>query len=887
MALASGTRLGPYEILAPIGAGGMGEVYKANDTRLDRTVAIKVLPEHLADSPERKQRFEREAKAISQLNHPHICTLYDVGSQNGIAYLVMEYLEGETLTERLEKGSLPLDDALEYGMQIADGLDKAHRAGIVPRDLKPGNIIIVKPGVKILDFGLAKLVEKPALSDSSDAPTQQRNLTKDQAIVGTLQYMAPEQLEGKPVDARSDVWAIGAVLYEMITGRRAFEASTLASLIAAILEHEPVSMAALNKLTPPAVDRLARICLAKDPENRWQTARDVTRELKSIADGETGEVEHVSGRGSSRLLVGILAGAILGAIVVGIAYLSLEPTSEPALAQRFRIVLPEELGRDGGHGHAISSDGRYLAIEGGDALYVRHTDGLSVEPIVRTRVGNLTISPDGQWVWFTDRTQLKRSSISGGAPTTIYDLDDSIYGTSWVGNDTVVYAARDGIFRVTTSGGAPELVLAIDAEKGERAFGPELLADGTWALFTLATGQNWQRPRVVAQSIASGERRVLVEAGSDARYLPTGHLVYAHRGTLMAVELDTSRIELIGSPVPVIDGVRRASAAWANIYRPAHFSFSRQGTLVYALSAELVPPMELVWVKRDGSAHLATESRRAFYLPRISPDGKHVALGLYDSEADSRNIWLLDLDRDALTRFTVGDGNATDAIWTSDGARVTFSSDRLGSAYQIFSKPVGGIGQAEQVLRTDTNVFPRLWTRNDRALVFMEFVNQVDINMLPADGEAQPLVATEHIELEPSLSPDNRWLAYVSHESGRPEVYVRAFRDAERQWQISTEGGRGPLWAADGRELFYRNGDKMMAVTIDTDADLSPSPPAVLFEGQYTVDPFANDARNYDISPDGERFLMVRESQVRAKADELYVVVNWFEELKRLVPIEN
>ena len=570
----------------------MGEVYKAKDTRLDRTVAIKVLPSHVASNPDVRRRFEREARAVSSLNHPHICTLHDIGSENGIDFMVMEHIEGDTLADRLKKGALPLDQALRYGIEIADALDKAHRQGVVHRDLKPGNIMLAKSGAKLLDFGLAKLHATGSGPDLSALPTEGKPLTKEGSILGTFQYMAPEQLEGKEADARTDIFAFGAVLYETVTGRRAFEGKSQASLIGAIMTSEPPPISQLQAMSPPALDHVVRTCLAKDPDERWQTAGDVGRQLSWITEGgsEAGISAPVSLAGrtiSRRLGVGIIS-AMIGALVAGIAVWNLRSLPEPGRVVRLAVTLPtnEELALEGvGHALALSPDGSRLVYaarsDGGHQLYLRSLGERDAAPIPGSvDASNPFFSPDGEWMVFFADGQLKKVTFRGGAPITVCELDAmSIRGARWGADDHIVFSLESpsGLRRVPASGGIPEMLTTPDSEKGEFSHRwPHVLPGGRAVVFTIETKGSFDEAQIAVQIVETGERRILVDGGTDASYVSTGHLVYARVGSLLAVPFDLSRLAVTGHPVQILDDV---------VTRPptgsAFYALSKDGSLAY------------------------------------------------------------------------------------------------------------------------------------------------------------------------------------------------------------------------------------------------------------------------------------------------------------------
>ena len=892
MPLTEGNQLGPYEILAPIGAGGMGEVYKAQDTRLDRIVAIKVLPSHLADNPDLKQRFEREARAVSSLNHPHICTLHDIGEQDGTDFLVMEYIEGETLADRLKKGALPLDQALRYAIEIADALDKAHRQGVVHRDLKPGNIMLTKAGAKLLDFGLAKLKasgSERGASVLSALPTKEKPLTEKGSILGTFQYMAPEQLEGKEADGRTDIFAFGAVLYEMLTGKRAFEGKSQASLIGAIMNTDPPAISVHQPLTPAAVDHVVRTCLAKDPDERWQTAGDVERQLKWIAEGgsETGIEGLAAARPGRRVRLAWGLSILMAVLVTGLTVWSMmRPRPRPPRPMtRFAVTLPETTRLVHG-GIALSAEGRHLLYfaehDGVRQLYRRPLDQFEAVPIRGTESAQYPFfSPDGQWVGFFADAKLKKVSLVGGPPVTLCDAAGFIHGASWGLDNVIVFGVTGapGLMQVPASGGNPEPVTTVDSE--ERWHGwPDILPGGKAVLFTAWSG-GIDNARIAVQSLETGERRNLVD-GTDPRYVPTGHILFARPGSLWAVPFDANRLEVTGSPTPVLEGV----LIWEGV---ASFALAGDGSLVYVLGTASTLKSKLVWVDRRGAERALTAPLRVYRDPRLSPDGERLAVTIDD--ATGRGVWVLELSRGTLTRLTFEGGNSR-PIWSPDGERIIFSSNRVGDTFSnIFSKPADASGTAEQ-LTTGAHRIPTSASSDGKTIVFRQgsATTNRDIGMVRLEGEREPemLLQTPSDEHTGMLSPDDRWLAYVSNESGRQEIYVRPFPGPGGKWPISTEGGTEPMWSRDGQELFYRNGEKMMAVAISTEPEFAPAKPTSLFEGVYETGggPAGGyPGSNYDLTPDG-RFVMIRTDESSGPT-QINVVLNWFEELKRLVPTEN
>jgi Tol biopolymer transport system component/predicted Ser/Thr protein kinase len=857
MAILPGRRLGPYEILSAIGAGGMGEVYKARDTRLERIVAIKVLPAHLADHAELRERFDREAKTIASLNHPHICTLYDTGHQDDADFLVMEYLEGETLAQRLQKSSLPLEQVLQYAIEISDALDKAHRKGVTHRDLKPGNIMLTKAGTKLLDFGLAKLKQEaaPANAQLTELPTAKDPLTAQGTILGTMQYMAPEQVEGKEVDARTDIFAFGVVVYEMATGKKCFEGKSQASLIAKILEIDPPPISSLQPMTPPALDRVMKKCLSKEPDSRWQTAKDLCDELKWIEEG-------------------------------GSQFASAPPL--PRAISRLSVTLPpgqQLAGLINGLAVALSPDGTHLAYvarQGGiQQIYLRAMDNVEPRPIPGT-VGaiNPFFSDDGQWLGFFAGSKLKKVYVNGGAALSLADAPVP-GGASWSSQGKIAFApnAAGALFQVPEAGGIPQPLTRF--AKGESNHGwPEFLPGGN-ALFFVAgtTATNWTNGQIAVQSLGTGERRNLLQGVTQPRYASTGHLIYAQGGTLMAVPFDPERLSATGAAVPVLEGILQSSFSGATQY-----SFSLTGSLAYISGGILsAAQSRLVWVGRDGAEKNSAAPVRAYLAPRLSPDGLRIAVGIFEQESQT---WLYDLSRETLTRFTFGGTANINPVWSPDGKRIVFQSNRAGP-FNLFWQLADGSGGLERLTTSKYLHGAHSWSADGQFLTFIE-VNPstgLDIWILRlGDKKPQPFLRTRFNEAAPRLSSDGNWLAYMSDESGRYEIYVQPYPGPGGKWQISTEGGSEPVWNPNGGELFYRNGDKMMAVDITTQPGFAAGTPKLLFEGRYATGPFP--IANYDVSPDGQRFLMLKAAeQAEAAPTQINVVLNWFEELKQKVPV--
>ena len=849
MPLQPGTPLGPYEILSPIGAGGMGEVYKARDTRLDRTVAIKVLPEHVAADPDLKQRFEREAKTISSLNHPHICTLHDIGNQDGVDFLVMEYLDGETLAQRLEKGALPLDQALQVAIEIADALDKAHRQGITHRDLKPGNIMLTKAGAKLLDFGLAKLKPGHDAPVGVSAPTVSAGLTGEGAILGTLQYMAPEQLEGEEADERTDIFAFGVVVYEMVTGRKAFDGKSQASLIAAILEREPPAMSALQALSPPVLDRVVMKCLAKEPDARWQTASDLQDELQWINDGgsQVAVPAVVATPRKTREWVAWATAAALALVATALVALHVNQAPSEDGTTRFSVLTASGVVT----GLALSPDGTQLAFVTGAAfgqLWIRPRDSITAQAVPGAdRAYAPFWSPDGRSIGFFTGSELKTVDLAGGPPRTVCPVSTPNGGT-WNQDDVIVFGrGTGGLSQVEAAGGEPIPLSTLDVPGALFNSWPQFLPDGEHVLF-LATTLEAGGPEngIYVGSLEPGTTSsFVVQANAMARYAAPGYLLFGRGGALMAQPFDLEQLAVTGDPVRVVDEVA------VDEKRGLGFSTSDQGGLVH-LGATGSTLSQLRWVDRAGGELGTVGAPGDYRNPVLSPDESRIAV-----ERDS-DIWLLDLARGTDQRFTFAPELDLYPVWSPDGERLVFASFRDGRRLDLFEKGTGGASEAHLLLETNFIKVPIGWSADGAFVSYVETNDTTgfDLWLHPVSGDRQPMSYLRTPSLESGLlSPDGRWMAYYSDESGEYRVYVQRVPPAGPV-QISTGDGRMPRWKADGRELYYVTADNhVMAVDIDATGDAPilgiPHP---LFELPFRLTP--NPRNVYDVTADGERFLV-------------------------------
>jgi eukaryotic-like serine/threonine-protein kinase len=860
----------------------MGEVWKARDTRLERTVAVKVLPQHLSSSEEVRQRFEREAKTISQLSHPHICALYDVGNQDGVEYLVMEYLEGETLADRLLKGALPSEQTLRFGIEIADALDKAHRQGIVHRDLKPGNVMLTKSGVKLLDFGLAKAVEPAAKPSGMTAlPTVASSpLTQEGTILGTFQYMAPEQLEGKEADSRSDLFALGAVLYEMASGKKAFSGASQASLISAIMKEDPQPIATLQPMTPPALDRVVKTCLAKDPEDRFQTAHDVKLQLQWIAEvgSAAGIPAPVVARRKSRERLAWVGFAVAAIAAVALAAGYVRRAPRPLEGVRATLPFPEKmfLGE-----LALSPDGTRLVFTaskpgGQPALWIRSLQETSAHPLVGAENAFFPFwSPDGRSVGFFADGKLKRTDISGGAVLTICDAERGV-GATWNRDGTIVFAPAPTsvLHRVAAGGGKSVPVTKLDAARHETAHRyPRFLPDGRHFLYmavNLGGAANDPANAIRVGSLDGKLDKAVIKILSNATY-SSGHLLYVKEGTLLAQRFDLSRLETEGDPSPVVQKVNLAS--WQSYFL---FSASDSGVLVTA--PLFAPASRLLWLDRNGKEIGSVGEAASFGSPRLSADGRRAVVDVYDAVHDTSDIWVYDASSGTGAKFVSGtQAHETSPVWSPDGGRIVFASDRkaINVRTDLWIKPIDG-GREEILSQSPDNRAPDDWSADGRFLSCVVIPaqgkrnNQIWSLDLTGGNRASPLVADAISQGSSRFSPDGRWIAYASDLSGTAEVYVRPFPSGSGTWQISRAGGAFPAWRRDGKELYYMSLEfKLMAVPVSADAKFHAGSPVALF----TIHPSGNGTV-YDVTPDGQRFL-VNSLASELGSPPLDLLINW------------
>jgi hypothetical protein len=921
--LSAGTRLGPYEILSTLGSGGMGEVYRARDTKLNRDVALKILPDAVAGDPSRFARFTREAQTLAALNHPNIAHIHGLEEFNGLRALVMELVEGEDLAVRIARGPIPMADALSIAKQIAEALEAAHEQGIIHRDLKPANIKVRDDGtVKVLDFGLAKALDPvgsaPNVSQSPTITTPA--MTQAGIILGTAGYMSPEQARGKTADRRADIWSFAVVLFEMLTGRRAFEGDDISVTLASVLKTDP-DWKALPPATPAGLRRLLSRCLKKDPKERVQAIGDARIEIIELLSGTPDETVATRPAISRWRFVATASVTFVAGLVIAATATRVLIRPAPAATlhpMRFAIVPPAGEAftiQATDRNLVLSPDGTRLVYVGGfgdgSRLLVRALDQLDAVPLRGiTGARDPFISPDGRWVgFFTGDGELKKVPIGGGPAVSLCRISGQPRGASWGPDDTIVFATNDprtGLFRVSAGGGEPNALTTPDRAHGEQNhLFPSVLPGGRAVLFTIATTTGLiDNAQVAVLDVMTGQRKTLIRSGSQAEYVDTGHLVYAVAGTLRAARFDPVRLDVLSDPVPVVDEQVVANGR-------AKFSVSRQGTLAY-VPGGAEGTRSLVWVDRHGHEEPITAAApRAYTYPRLSPDGTRLALDIHDQEND---LWIWDLARQTLTRLT--DAPALDMypVWTPDGRRIVFASTRGGGTSNLYWQAADRTGTVERLTTSPNEQVPTSISPDGTRLVLRELTPKTSFNLrvLRMEGSSlapgtdavaapeaspsmgrgagqrptEPLVQTIFTEDNGELSPDGHWLAYQSNESGRNQIYVRPFPNVDSgHWQISTSGGTRPLWARSGRELFYLDGtNAVTSVPMQTTTTFSPGNPTTLFSGRYFIGALG---RTYDVSVDGQRFLMITAT---AGADRtvtpagMVVVVNWAEELKARVP---
>jgi Tol biopolymer transport system component len=870
MTLSSGTTLGPYQIVGSLGAGGMGEVYRAHDPRLGRDVAMKVLSPWLAATPEARARFEREARTISQLNHPHICTLFDVGREGDTDFLVMELLEGETLAHRLEKGPLPVAELLSLGAQIADALDRAHRAGVVHRDLKPANVMLTKGGAKLMDFGLARAAPAPdgrgltvVPGDLSESPTVSRPLTREGTLVGTFQYMAPEQLEGKEADARSDIWALGCVLYEMATGKLAFEGTSQASLVAAIMEHEPPAITVLKPLTPPTLEHLVNRCLAKAPADRWQSTRDVMLELRWIAgqvsqgDSRAGALAPAAmrGRRRERLAWTILAAALAVALV-GVSALHWARHLHAPELVRLTVTAPAgQTIRADNPSAAISPDGRTLVFGVFDAagtrrLWIRRLDTSSAQPLAVTENADFPFwSPDGRFIAFFAGNKLRKVPAAGGPPETICEAPDA-RGGSWSTGGNIVFAplATGPLARVSSDGGEVVTIVRPDSTRGETGLRwPCILPDGRHFLYVSIPEKQGQFD-VYLGDLRTGKTQRVMTAASAPVYAEPGYLFFERDRRLVAQRFDLSRMRPTGRVIALDDAPPFATNTGAPILFPP-------STDALVLIGAKTPDSQLTWLDRTGRRTGTVPLPPGHYeFPRLSPDD-HWATVLKLYSAERGDLWIVDLQRAVATPATFDSSAISEGRWAPGGSCVAYCCKRSGRQ-DIYQMHANGKAPPELLVRASVMfASPMTWSPDGKYFLYGQLGRTTlwDLWLLPLNGERKPVpyLCTPYNEYGADISPDGHWLAYASEETGRSEVYVASFPEPGEKYRISTSGGTGAQWSGDGKELLiWAGGDQsgpvvsLFSVDVQTTPTFKCGTPRLLFTQFPDVLPFTAATRD-------------------------------------------
>ncbi|HEY6370985.1 MAG TPA: protein kinase [Candidatus Sulfotelmatobacter sp.] len=906
MGLSAGTRLGPYEILAPLGAGGMGEVYRARDTKLRRDVAIKILPEIFTSNPERLARFEREARMLAALNHSHIAAIYGVEDAGGVRALVLELVEGETLRERLRPSSLPLAEALVIARQIAEALEAAHERGIIHRDLKPSNIKITPEGtVKVLDFGLAKTTVNDAEGpDSEEMPTRTANTTSAGVILGTAAYMSPEQARGKAVDKRTDIWALGCVLFEMISGRVTFSGETASDTIAAILEREP-PWNRLPESTPLAVRHLLRRCLEKDPRRRL---RDIGDARIALEDAIANPVQDELARGkpvwiTRRAAITALGSAGVGAVVGGLVGSRWRRVIQPRSLTRFRIPLPEGAFALASFNRrvAISPDGTHIAFNiisggvssyqgvGNDVFYLHSVHELEPK-VIPFDAGAPFFSADSRWVGYmgsaAGKPVLRKMALEGGPPTDV--CATGYVGATWTADDMIYFVSEipGGLLRVAASGGDPKEVAKIDLAKGERLHRyPCALPGGKEILLTVGTAdtETFDDARIAVLNIETGQSKTLVEGGTHPRYSPSGHLLYARDAMVFAVRFDANRLEVTGQAFPVLEGVLMSRNSGV-----ANYDVSASGDLAYIPGVCDKGERTLVWVDRNGNAEPLKLAPKAYLHPRISPDMRRLAVEI---EGPNHNFYVYDFAREVLSHMTT-DGKSHWPVWSPDGTQLVYRSGPMGR-FKMWQVPADKSAPAIQLSGTGISQSAESWSPDGHAIAYTAVTPEagahIMVESLEGEHESRPFVDIKAPAGSPKFSPDGRWLAYCSNETKKPQVYVQAFPGPGPKIQVSSDGGTDPVWKMAGGELYFRNGDKMMAVQVSTAPTFTAGHPRVLWEGHYShgmstsCGPPGATSSNYDVTADGQRFLMIKdEAPDTALSKTVVVVLGWSDELNRL-----
>ena len=892
MSLAAGTRFGAYEIVGPLGEGGMGEVYRARDTELERDVAIKVLPESFANDEARVARFEQEAKTLASLNHANIAQIFGLERADAQTAIVMELIEGPTLADRIADGPLSPDEALSIALQIADALEAAHEQRIIHRDLKPANVKLKDDGtVKVLDFGIAKALDSRVTTGPGMPALTTPAMTAAGIVLGTAAYMSPEQARGKPIDQRADIWAFGVLLYEMLTGQPAFAGEDVTITLARVLERD-TNLDALPRSVSPAVRHTIRLCLQKDVRRRIRHIGDVRLGLEGVL--ETGSASAEIGADvppALRWFVPAAVAAVLAVAITSAVAWSLWPEPQSSRVARFDQILPEGavVRRNGRSTITIAPDGSAFVYNTAIGLLLRRIEDVEPHVIPGTEqdLVNPFFSPDGAEVAYWDPAgEIYRVAIDGATPPVrVASGITNPHGASWNENGTMLLGQDEGIVRVPARGGEPELL--IDVGGDELAYGPTLLPGGEFVLFGISPVNEPQNGRIVVESLINGERRNLGENGNDARYVSTGHLVYARNDVLLAVPFDLETLTVTGAARPLVPDVKRANASQTGV---AQYGIADDGTLVYLTGESTTTDSTIVWVDRDGREEALAVPAGAYNYLRISPDGSRVVL---EDGIGDNGFWVWDFDAEILTTLTLRETATAFPIWSPDGDSIVYSAGS--GSRTIESKAANNTGGTTLLASGPGPALrmPYFFTRSGEEIVFGAGGDDIGLVEIGSAGEIEWLVNGPASEINAGLSPDGRWMAYQSNESGRSEIYVRPFPDVDGdRVQVSNDGASMPLWSRDGTELFYLDdssvgaADSLVAVTVRANGDrFSFSDRRVLIERWLYVGTFASPERAYDVSADGQRFLAIRNAAIAEDTANIIIVQNWFEELERLVPV--
>jgi serine/threonine-protein kinase len=900
-----GQRIAHYRVQEKIGAGGMGEVYRAQDTRLCRDVALKVLPEAFARDAERMARFEREAKVLASLNHPNIASIYGLEESNGTRALVMELVEGPTFAERISQGPLPLEEALALAKQIADGLEYAHERGVIHRDLKPSNVKLTRESqVKLLDFGLARALEGETTEEELQNSPTLSAATPTGVLLGTAAYMSPEQARGKRVDRRADIWAFGCVVYEMLTGLGAFKGETTSDILASVIRAEP-DWSSLPDSLPPRIGELLRRCLQKEAKQRLRDIGDARITIQEALSGSVA-FETVPAGAPTRsfrhrgvVWASAAAGLALGAVGAVVIVPYVHPNLEERPVSRFAFEFPAPDGQPAASegfplrdfpAVAISRDGTKIAYLGARGhttqLFLRPVDRLAPQPLPDSADATSPFfSPDGQWIGFFADGRLKKVSVHGGEPVVLCDAPIN-RSAAWRPDSTITFAPTlfGGLMRVSAAGGSPEILTAPDVSKGELTYRwPEILPDGKAVLFVIGSAQDigsFSESKIAAMRLDTHEKKILPILGTYPRYSSSGHLLFERDGRVFAVPFDPHRLEVTGQQVPVLDGVKTSPNSGA-----ADFTVSDTGSLVYLPENAYTHDGLMVWVDRKKQVKELAAPARHYGSPHISPDGQRIAVAIPSGSSGS-DVWVYEIPRGTLTRLTF-DEHSSAPIWSPDGKRIAFATTRpTGPA--ILVKPADGSGAEETLVAGESLILvPTSWSSDGKFLAYWAVGSATgrDIWIVPLTGERkpQPFLQTKFNEMQARFSPDSRWIAYQSEESGRYEVYVQPFPGPGGKWQISTNGGTTPVWAENGRELFYMSSGNFMSASVTAQPTFSASTPRIVADyPPFLMGRLSNGV--YDVSADGQQILFVRANVENGPPDEVRVVLNWTEELKQLAP---